>query len=278
MSRHGGSGRFAAAVLAAGIAALVWAADGCAQGIVADLEGEVRVGGRTVASGERVSAGEVVSTGAGARAVLHFDDDQRVLLHGSTQIRIVQFDYRPQVPAADRAVFELLRGVLRIVTGALGHRSPAAFELRTDSMIVGVRGTDFLVAVVDRGYLSVLQGTVTASNDAGTAVFEAGKLGVAAGRATPVFSIAPDALPGPVASAFEQLGALRVGLPEAPAPAGSLKPPAPTSPDAAAVERDTARRAHELKKELDQANAAKDAAAEALEHAKNAGKAKKRPK
>lgn len=277
MGRHGG-GRFASAVLAAGIAALLWAADACAQGVFADLQGEVRVGGRTAAPGERVSAGEVVSTAPGARAVLHFDDDQWVLLHESTQFRIVQFRYQAQEPAADRAIFELLRGALRIVTGALGHRSPKAFELRTESLIVGVRGTDFMVAAVDRGYLSVLQGTVTASNDAGTAVFEAGKLGMAASRAAPASAITRDALPAPVAAAFERLGGLRVGLPEAPAPAGKAKPPAPTPPDAATLERDVARRARELKKELDRANAAKDAAAEAREHAKDADKAKKRPK
>jgi hypothetical protein len=278
MGWHRGAGRFASAVLAAGIAALVWTADTSAQGIVADLEGEVRVGGRPVAAGARVPAGEVVSTAAGARAVVHFDDDQWLLLHGSTQLRIVLFDYRLNEPAADRAVFELLRGVLRVVTGALGHRSPAALELRTDSMILGVRGTDFLVAVSDRSYVSVLQGTVTASNDAGTAVFEAGKLAMAASRVAPASSIAPEALPGAVASAFEQLGALRVGLPEALAPAGSRKPPAPTTPDAAAVEREAARRAHELKKALERAGAAKDAAAEARGNAKDAGKAKNRPK
>jgi hypothetical protein len=278
MGWHRGAGRFASAVLAAGIAALVWAADACAQGVIADLEGEVRVGGRAVAAGERVPAGEVVSTGAGARAVLRFDDDQWVMLHGGTQFRIVQFDYRPKEPTADRAVFELLRGVLRLVTGALGHRSPAAFELRTDSMIVGVRGTDFLVAVSDRSYVSVLQGTVTASNDAGTAVLEAGKLGMAASRTAPASTIARDALPAPVASAFERLGELRVGLPEAPAPAGTLKPTAPTRPDEAAFEREAAKRARELKKELDRANAAKDAGAEAREHANDVGKARKRPK
>lgn len=281
MGRHGG-GRFASAVLGAGIAALLWAADAWGAGVVADLEGEVRVGGRTAAPGERVSPGEVVSTGAGARAVLHFDDDQWVLLHEGTQFRIVQFRYQAQEPAADRAVFELVRGVLRIITGALGHRSPGAFELRTDSMIVGVRGTDFMVAVVNPSYLSVLQGSITASNDAGTAVFGAGELGAVASRATPAVSVARDALPAAVASAFGQLGALRIELPAAPSPAGALKAPAqqalPAKPDPAAFGREAAKRARALREDRQRGSAAKAAREAAREHAKDAGKAKRRSK
>lgn len=267
----------ARALLAAAIAGFSWAAGAFGAGVVADVQGEVRVGAAPAAPGQRVSPGEVVSTAPGARAVLRFDDHQWVLLHESTQFRIVQFRYRAQEPAADRAVFELLRGVLRVITGALGHRSPEAFQLRTDSMIVGVRGTDFMVAVVNPSYLSVLQGSITASNDAGTATFAAGELGTVASRSAPASAIPRDALPAPVAAAFERIGALRVGLPEAPAPGGRLKPPAPARLDAA-PERETARRARELKKELGRANAGKAVGAEAREHANDAGKSKRRPK
>lgn len=280
MSRHG-SGRIASAVLAAGIAALVWAANASGAGIVADLQGEVRVDGRTAAPGERVSPGEVVSAGAGARAVLHFDDDQRVLLHEGTQFRIVQFRYQAQEPAADRAVFELVRGVLRIITGALAHRSPTAFELRTDSMIVGVRGTDFMVAVVNPAYVSVLRGTIVARNAAGTTAFGPGELGTIASHAMPASSIARDALPAPVASAFDRLGALRIGLPPAPAPAGTLESPGqalPAAPEAESPGRGSSARARELREEIGRRNAeGKDVREAAREQAKDA-KEKSHPK
>jgi hypothetical protein len=167
---------FASAILASGIAGVLWAAGAFAAAMVADLEGDVRVEvagakSRALVPGQRLDSGSLVTTASGARVMLRFDDGQWAALHENTQLRIEDFRYRPQEPAADRAVFVLLRGALRIVTGALGRRNPEAFALRTSKMVLGVRGTDFVVAVVNPVYLSVLEGAVAATNAGGTATF-----------------------------------------------------------------------------------------------------------
>ncbi|MGH8722703.1 MAG: FecR family protein [Burkholderiales bacterium] len=189
--------------------------------MVADLEGDVRVEvtgakSRALVPGERVASGSLVTTAPGARLKLRFDDGQWAALHGNTQFRIEDFHYGPQEPKADRAAFVLLRGALRIVTGALGRRNPEAFELRAPNLLIGVRGTDFMVAIADFTYRSVLEGAVTAANAGGRATFGAGDFGVAADSSTLAAGVQAQALPAAVASSFGRLGALRMAPPARP--------------------------------------------------------------
>ena len=251
----------ASAILASAIAGVLWAAGALAAAMVADLEGDVRVEvagakSRALVPGQRLDSGSRVTAGSGSRVLLRFDDGQWAALHENSALHIEDYRFQPQAPAADRAIFVLLRGALRIVTGALGRRNPEAFELRAPKMIVGVRGTDFMVAVVNPTYLSVLQGTVTATNTGGTATFRAGDLGVAADDATLTAAIQANALPAAASSAFGRLGALRMAPRASSGAAGKATPPE--------VGQDAATRARELKEDLgrDRAKEAADAARE----------------
>ena len=255
-----GGWRFASAILASGIAAMLHAAAAVAGAMVADAEGDVRVAAagaqaRAIVPGERVEPGSLVTTASGARVMLRFDDGMWAALHENSRFRIEGFRYRQQEPAADRAAFELLRGALRIITGELGRRNPAAFELRTPSLNIGVRGTDFLVAVDNRTYLSVLEGRVAATNAGGSVTFSVGDFGVAAGGKTLAAAVQAHALPATVASAFGRLGALRMAPPASPGAAGNAGP----AKDA---------RARELRDDLGR-NHGKDASGAARERARD---------
>jgi hypothetical protein len=220
---HGQRGwGFASAILASAIGMLLCTAPAFAGAVVADVEGDVRVAaagakGRGIVPGQRVEPGSLVTTAGGARVTLHFDDGMWAALHENSRLRIEGFSFRQQEPAADRAAFELLRGALRIITGELGRRNPEAFELRTPSVNIGVRGTDFMVAVENPTYLSVLEGRVAATNAGGSVTFGAGDFGVAIDASMPA-AVQASALPAAVASAFGRLGALRMAPP---APSGA---------------------------------------------------------
>jgi len=173
---------FASAILAFGIASLFSAASAFSAAIVQESEGDVRAGAtpalsKPVSPNQRVLSGTSLITSPGSRVTLRFDDGQVVALHENTEFRIAEFYYRPQEPTADRAVFVLLRGALRVVTGALGKRNRDAFALHLPQGTIGIRGTDFMVAIVNPAYLSVLKGTVAATNVAGTVAFEAETFG-----------------------------------------------------------------------------------------------------
>ena len=206
---------FPSVILALGIAGFFPAASAFGAAVVQESKGDVRAGAtpaesKPVAPNQRVLSGGLVTTASGSQVVLRFDDGQIVALHENTQFRIENFSYRRQEPEADRAVFVLLRGALRAVSGALGKRSPDAFSLSVQTATIGIRGTDFMVASVNPAYLSVLEGTVAATNTAGTVAFGAGTFGSIATPTTLAASIPASALPAAVSSAFVSLGALRI--------------------------------------------------------------------
>lgn len=245
------------AIFAWVIAALFSAASAFGAAVVQDSKGDVRAGAtpaqsEPVTPNQRVLSGTSVITAPGSRVTLRFDDGQIVVLHEDTKFQIVEFYYQPQEPTADRAVFSLLRGALRVVTGALGKRNRDAFALHVSQATIGIRGTDFMVAIVNPTYLSVLKGTVTATNVAGTVAFEAETFGSIVTASTLPDSIPASVLPSAASSAFRDLGALPITPSDLSGAVENRLPEtaAPQAQDAASFGRETAYKARELKRGL----------------------------
>jgi hypothetical protein len=195
------------AITALVAAALLMAGNAFAAADVQSLRGEVRAGNVQLAVKDRVTSGAVITTGTGAQAVLRFDDGQQVVLNENTVFRIVDFRYREAEAGGDRAIFDLLRGALRMITGAVGARNQNNFQLRLPQATIGIRGTDFMVALVNPAYTNVLHGAISVSNSGGTTVFGAGSFGsIGSASALPV-AISSSALPGAASSAFSSMGA-----------------------------------------------------------------------
>lgn len=198
-------------MLSAVLGAVLFAATQAhADAVLGQLKGEVRAGGAAVVEGQRIFSGTTVILGPGAQATLKFDDNMQVVLNENTTFRITDFRYRPQEPRSDRAVFDLLRGALRFLTGVVGARNRNTVALRAPQATIGIRGTDFMVAIVNPLYLNVLSGSVAASNSAGAAVFGANAIGAVASSTALAVPIAASALPAAAASAFSNLAAAQV--------------------------------------------------------------------
>src|SRR6185295_8242826 len=135
-----------------------------AQAVLQSVTGDVRVGSAAAGKDQPVPVGSTLTTGANAQAILRFVDGQRVVLNENTQFRVTDYQYMSNVPASDRAVFDLLKGAARLVTGVLGQRSRNAFALRTPQATIGIRGTDFMVALINPAYVSVISGSVAVTN------------------------------------------------------------------------------------------------------------------
>ena len=200
------------AVLALGFLALFSAASAFAACVVQSIQGDVRAGpiGKPVTAvtlDQRLASGTAVVTGPDAQVILRFDDGQRVVLGQSTHFRIIDFRYDEADPGSDRSVFGLLKGALRMVSGAIAMRNREAVALRTPQATIGIRGTDFMVALVNPAYISVLEGAVTATNAAGTVVFGAGSIGMAPTAAALAGAIPASTLPAAAAAAFSNLSA-----------------------------------------------------------------------
>jgi hypothetical protein len=195
------------AITALVAAALLMAGNAFAAANVQSLRGEVRAGSVQLAVKDRVTSGAVITTGTGAQVVLRFDDGQQVVLNENTVFRIVDFRYREAEAGGDRAIFDLLRGALRMISGAVVARNSGNFQLRIPQATIGIRGTDFMVALVNPAYTNVLNGAISVSNSGGTTVFGAGSFGsIGSASALPV-AVSSSALPGAASSAFSSMGA-----------------------------------------------------------------------
>ena len=96
---------------------------------------------RVLGQGSQIEQGEVLSTGANSFAVVKLNDGTRMTLRPNTSMKIDDFVLE-QPGKSDNLVMNLLKGGMRIVTGAISKRSPTA-RLITTTATVGIRGTDF---------------------------------------------------------------------------------------------------------------------------------------
>jgi ferric-dicitrate binding protein FerR (iron transport regulator) len=201
--------RFVAAVLA--LTLPFAAAAQTAGAVVESLRGVAQVGNTAIREGQRLSAPTAVSTQAGAQALLRFDDGMQILLAESSLLRIVDFRYGS---GGDRAVFELLRGSARVVTGRVAANDASQFFFRTPQAEFKVEdASDFSVALVNPAYVMVHSGRVVAGNGQGTAVLNAGSTSViASGNSVPA-AIATSAMPPLAASSLNSLSVAALSSP-----------------------------------------------------------------
>jgi len=161
-------------------------------------DGKVRV----LAKDSVLMPGEIVLTEKGSSVRLRFGDDSMVTLRPGSRLVIENFSYDAAKPASDSLVLNLVKGGMRAVSGAVGKRGDQdAYRARTHAGTIGIRGTDYaLMQCVDQDdacsglnippelnashdtlpaglYLTVFEGVINVSNQAGSKDFPEGKSG-----------------------------------------------------------------------------------------------------
>lgn len=96
--------------------------------------------------GEAVFESDSLRTGSDGKIGVTMNDDTRVSLGPSSEVRLERFVY---APAEGRLGFVLrvARGVAAYVSGQIAKLAPDAVRLETPSAIIGVRGTSLAVKV-----------------------------------------------------------------------------------------------------------------------------------
>ena len=161
--------------------------------------------GITVKKGQRISTGSTVITSAKSQAILRFDDGQKIFLGASTEFTVLEYAFSVAEPKIDKFVFELHKGAIRAISSTFTSRTRAAYELRLPQAALAVLGTDFMVALSDATYLSVIKGTVSAINLAGAAAFGPGMAATVASRKQLATAVSSGTFPQSVRDAFKQL-------------------------------------------------------------------------
>jgi hypothetical protein len=197
-------------------------ANGVFQSVRGDVRAAVGAGApASVARNQRVVPGTTVTTGAGAQTIIRFDDGHTVVLSENTEFRVNQYRFDKNQPQSDNIAVQLFKGALRSVSGLIVSRSSNAFALVAPQATIGVRGTDFMIALVNPAYLSVLDGTIGVSNAAGSVGFSAGATATVASSTTLAAAIPASALPASVASTFGNLSSVAISAAGAGAATGA---------------------------------------------------------
>lgn len=181
------------------ISASAWANTGTVSQLSGTLsvqkaDGSVRI----LSQKSEVLSGDTINTQKDSYAQIKFSDGGTITLKPNSSVKIQQFRFKQEEPEKDSFIFGLVKGGMRAVTGLVGKRGDQdAYSLGTATATIGIRGTSYgaddclttpcpkpgssdnLEASV---YVSVTDGEIVATNNAGSQSFLAGQFGAISDR------------------------------------------------------------------------------------------------
>lgn len=175
---------FAAAtflVVSALIPGLSLAAD---AGRASKVQGEANLLRNTaqiqVMTGSTIQSGDEIRTGYPAQVMVDMADGSKLALPHDTNFKVDKF---AQSSSGGSAIFTLIKGAFRTVSGLIGKGSGDDYQMNTPVATMGIRGTDYsAVMKIDGGkrhpdglYAKVAKGLINVKNDAGATDVAAGQ-------------------------------------------------------------------------------------------------------
>ncbi len=146
-SSMGRSGRWLLTALALGLALTTARAE---VGQIKVAKGQVSVDrkGQTLSGqvGMPLEAADVLKTGADSSVGITMRDNSLLSAGPNSILALERFEFDPTT-SQGRFDSQLRRGTLAVVSGRIAKQSPEAMTVRTPSAVLGVRGTEFVVAV-----------------------------------------------------------------------------------------------------------------------------------
>lgn len=121
---------------------------------------------RKLAVGDTISEGDSIVTGKDGELHLDMEDGGYMSVRPNTKMRIAK--YQAKGEDNDTAVFRLIEGSLRSVTGWIGKFNRSQYLVRTPNATVGIRGTDHEPFVIPAGSTLGEPGTYDKVNEGGS--------------------------------------------------------------------------------------------------------------
>lgn len=156
------TGLFGAQIAVAGPAGTIVKIQGDA--FIAPQEGT----SRAARAEDNVNEGDLISTGKGSEILIRFNDQSVMTLRPETSVLIKQF--RHEESAVGSFVANLLKGALRSVSGLIGKANPRQVRFQTPTATIGIRGTDFELAILEEDTSDARAGTYNYVNDGLTTI------------------------------------------------------------------------------------------------------------
>jgi hypothetical protein len=123
-------------------------------GRVAEVKGQLTITNaqqysRLAVKGAPLYQGDIVASGEEAYAVLAFRDKGVVTIQDNTTFKIEKLEFEESQPTEGNAIFELIQGGLRALTGAIGEQDKEDYKMNTPVATIGIRGTGFDLICVE---------------------------------------------------------------------------------------------------------------------------------
>jgi hypothetical protein len=122
-------------------------------------------GSRAAAKGDLVREGEVITTASDASAQLRMADEGLIALRPDSSLRIESYRFQGQAAGGERSILALLKGGFRALTGLIGRSRKEAYQVRTATATIGIRGTDHEPVHIPEGGWSGAPGGVPGTYD-----------------------------------------------------------------------------------------------------------------
>lgn len=124
-----------------------------AAGIAKIVTGDVRVsdtqGERALKSGDAVFESTRLIAGKQSSASVVLRDGTTLVLSENSQFNIQKFTFDATTQNGGMLI-NLLQGSMRMLTGLIAKINPDAIQVKTKTLSVGIRGTDFIVETEDK--------------------------------------------------------------------------------------------------------------------------------
>jgi hypothetical protein len=113
--------------------------------------------------------GETVVVGSNAFAQIRFSDGGLVSLRSGSEFRIDDYQFKGEEDGSEKAVFSLIKGGLRTISGRIGKTNKQNYRMNTPVATIGIRGTHYGVrqclgdcgaGIPDGWYIGVLEGSI----------------------------------------------------------------------------------------------------------------------
>lgn len=172
-------------------------AQGALAGQVLAVSGEVKAidsagKERPLVRGAPVRQGDRVVTADGALVQIKMSDGGMISVRPGTEVSFDRYVHDEANPKNSGAALSLVRGGLRSITGMIGKANPDAYQIKTPSATIGIRGTDHEPVYIPPPlpglppppeppgvYDKVNQGETFIRNDLGTIALKIGQVGFA---------------------------------------------------------------------------------------------------
>lgn len=151
--------------------------------VVRQVEGALNTNVRELRLQDEIYSNEQINTGPDSAARLIFNDQTILSVGADSNVVLDRFVFDPD-PAKSAVALSMTKGVLRFVSGKLPK---TAYQIRTPTALIGIRGTIFEVIVAANGLttVNVVEGAVAVTAGGATTTVTSGFTTTVSPGATP---------------------------------------------------------------------------------------------